>query len=65
LGEGNASEFILFSFNNLSAITEGFISASLTDYNEEPSEMFAVGILNEDRELYESLLRGRNLKQIL
>jgi uncharacterized protein YbaP (TraB family) len=67
MGEGNENEFILLSLSDLDEIAEvmeDMIFAWRTGDNEKLSEMFVADMLNEAPELYESLLRGRNLNWI-
>ena len=67
MGEGNENEFILLSLSDLDETTEvmeDMILAWRTGDNEKLSEMFVADMLNEAPELYESLLRGRNLNWI-
>jgi len=67
MGEGNENEFILLSLSDLdetAEVMEDMIFAWRTGDNEKLSEMFVADMLNEAPELYESLLRGRNLNWI-
>ena len=67
MGEGNENEFILLSLSDLdetAEVMEDMIFAWRAGDNEKLSEMFVADMLNEAPELYESLLRGRNLNWI-
>ena len=67
MGEGNENEFILLSLSDLdetAEVMEDMIFAWRAGDNEKLSEMFVADMLNEAPELYESLLRGRNLHWI-
>ena len=64
MGEGNESEFILLSLRDLEetgAVMDEMIQAWRIGDNAKLSEMFVADMLNEAPELYDSLLRQRNM----
>ena len=64
MGEGNESEFILLSLRDLEetgAVMDEMIQAWRTGDNDKLSDLFVADMQNEAPELYDSLLRQRNL----
>ncbi|NKB34553.1 MAG: TraB/GumN family protein [Pseudomonadales bacterium] len=67
MGEGNESEFILLSLEDLEETAElmdDMIAAWRTGNNEQLADLFVNEMRNEAPELYDSLLRQRNLNWI-
>ena len=67
MGEGNESEFILYSlkdFRKTKALLEDVIQAWREGDNDKLSDMLIDNIRNELPQLYDSLLRQRNLNWI-
>ena len=64
MGEGNESEFILLSIRDLEETTEimnDMIAAWRTGNNDQLAAMFVTEMQNEAPDLYDTLLRQRNL----
>ena len=64
MGEGNESEFILLSIRDLEETTEimnDMIAAWRTGNNDKLAAMFVTEMQNEAPDLYDTLLRQRNL----
>lgn len=64
MGEGNESEFILLSLQDLEETVEvmdDMIAAWRTGDNDALSELFVAEMLNEAPEIYDSLLKRRNM----
>lgn len=67
MGEGNESEFILLSLRDLEEtadLMDGMIAAWRSGNNSELADLFVKEMKNEAPELYNSLLRQRNLNWI-
>jgi|TARA_B100000315_G_scaffold209307_1_gene204958 hypothetical protein len=67
MGEGNESEFILLSLRDLAetaTVMEDMIAAWRTGDNDSLAELFVTEMRVETPDLYDSLLRQRNLKWI-
>lgn len=64
MGEGNESEFILLSLSDLEStadMMDEMIAAWRVGDNQALSELFVTDMLNESPEIYDSLLKQRNL----
>ena len=67
MGEGNESEFILLSLRDLEEtadLMDGMIAAWRSGNNSELADLFVKEMKNEAPELYNSLIRQRNLNWI-